>query len=401
MAQQLVRAEVWEAAGGFDERYVPCYWEDTDLCFTARQLGWRVMYEPKALVIHAEGSSMGTDPASGGKAHQARNQPTFIAKWRDQLREQPSHPSRDRAYDASNRVQGPHVLVIDHRLPSPDRDSGSLRMWHLLEGLLSLGCRVAFLPDSGYPAEPYTSRLQGMGIEVLVGDFDLRQRIAALRDRLALVMASRPYVASRYVHMVREHAPDALLAYDTVDLHFLREERRAEQLGGSAARVADGFRELELALARAADVTLVVSGDEGRHLAEVAPEVAIEVVPNAHEIAAGVPGREGRSGLIFVGCYAHLPNVDAARYLAGEVMPRVWRQRSDVVLTLVGSDLTPEIEAMASDRIEVAGWVEDLEPMLRQAVALVAPLWRRHKGKSLRVWLLVCRSLRLLSALRA
>ena len=373
-AALLVRSEVWKAAGGFDERYVPIYWEDTDLCFTARKLGWRVMYEPKAVVIHAEGSSMGTDLGSGGKRHQARNQPKFVAKWREALNEQPSRPSLDRAYQASNRIQGPHVLVIDHGVPTPDRDSGSLRMWHLLQGLLSLGCRLSFLPDDGQPTEPYTSQLQEVGIEVLVGDFQLPQRIAALRDRLALVVASRPYVAARYVHVIREHAPNALLAYDTVDLHFLREERRGRQMGGSAAQVAAGFRELELALCRATDVTLVVSDAERQHLAEVAPEVAIEVVPNANEISGEVPGPEGRSGLLFVGGFQHLPNVDAALYLAGEVMPRVWRERPEVVLTLAGSAVTPEIEALASDRIEVAGWVEDLGPMLRQSVALAAPL---------------------------
>ena len=38
-AALLVRSEVWRAVGGFDERYAPAYYEDTDLCFAARALG--------------------------------------------------------------------------------------------------------------------------------------------------------------------------------------------------------------------------------------------------------------------------------------------------------------------------------------------------------------------------
>ena len=35
------------------------YYEDTDLCFEARARGLRVMYEPRARVIHHEGAHGG------------------------------------------------------------------------------------------------------------------------------------------------------------------------------------------------------------------------------------------------------------------------------------------------------------------------------------------------------
>ena len=46
-AALLVRSEVWQAVGGFDARYAPGYYEDADLCFAARDLGWRVMTSPR------------------------------------------------------------------------------------------------------------------------------------------------------------------------------------------------------------------------------------------------------------------------------------------------------------------------------------------------------------------
>ncbi|MGH2945595.1 MAG: glycosyltransferase, partial [Solirubrobacteraceae bacterium] len=373
-AALLVRADLWRAAGGFDERFAPGYFEDTDLCFTARALGRRVLYEPRATVVHVEGQSLGTDVTTGGKRHQELNRPKFAEKWRDALPEQPPHPTPQRAHVASDRRRGPHVLIVDHRVPTPDRDSGSLRMHHLLEGLVGMGCRVTFLPDNLDPLEPYTSNLQGMGVEVLTGWVNVPERIAALGSVLRLAILSRPYVAPRYMHLVREYAPGARLAYDTVDLHFLREERRRAYDDSADPRIADGFRGLELALARSADVTLVVTEEERELLERIEPGLDVAVVPNANAIAREVPGPRERAGLLFVGGFEHVPNVDAALHCARVVMPRVWRELPDATLTIVGGKAPPEVLALASPGIDVAGWVEDIGPLLRESRVMVAPL---------------------------
>ena len=218
---------------------------------------------------------------------------------------------------------------------------------------MDLGCRVTFIPDNFDPTEPYTRRLQALGVEVLYGDVDVIVRIADLGPRLRLAILSRPYVAPRYLHIVREHAPNARVAYDTVDLHYLREQRRAEgETGARRIAVANGFRELELGLARASDVTIVVSDEERDQLRARRPTSSIEVVPNANELAPDVPGPEGRAGLLFVGGFEHVPNVDAAVYLARTVMPLVWRALPDVALTIVGAHPPAEVRALDSPGVE-------------------------------------------------
>lgn len=42
----------WLEIGGFDGRFYPAYWEDIDLSFQARQRGWKVLFEEKAVVDH-------------------------------------------------------------------------------------------------------------------------------------------------------------------------------------------------------------------------------------------------------------------------------------------------------------------------------------------------------------
>lgn len=371
----LVRADLWREIGGFDERYAPMYYEDTDLCFEVRRHGRRVMFEPRAEVVHHEGSTAGTDVASGHKAWQDRNQPKFAEKWRAELREQ-HRRSPAIVRRAASRAPGPNVLVVDHRVPTLDRDSGSLRMHQLLEQLLDMGCRVTLVPDDFNPMQPYTRDLQAAGVEVLYGPVDLGSHLVDLAPTLRLAILSRPYIAAQHVHVLREHAPAATIAYDTVDLHFVREQRRAA-LGEQAAHAkAASMKEIELALVRATDATLVVTEEERAQILELVADARVLVVPNANEVAPdeATPGHAGRSGLLFVGGFQHTPNVDAARHLVEDVMPLVWRELPDVRVTIVGPDAPESVVRLASQRVDVAGWVPDLTPLLRESLVMVAPL---------------------------
>src|SRR5690606_35191212 len=71
--------------GGFDVRYAPAYYEDTDLAFAVRAAGRRVLYQPAARVVHDEGATSGTDTSGGAKAGQLRNQAVFLAHRHEAL----------------------------------------------------------------------------------------------------------------------------------------------------------------------------------------------------------------------------------------------------------------------------------------------------------------------------
>jgi O-antigen biosynthesis protein len=373
-AALLIKADVWREIGGFDERYVPAYYEDADLCFAARALGRRVVYEPRACVMHARGASMGTDVTFGLKRHMAINRHKFAQKWAKELARQPATPPSTPLVSAADRSTEPRALVFDHTVPTHNQDAGSLRMYHLVRNLRSLGMRVTFVPENFARDEPYTSDLQALGIEVLYGDIDLPGH---LRDRAAetsVVILSRPGVASRFLPVVRDCVPDARLVYDTVDLHHVREMRRAELERSIDPEEVAAMRELEHSLAVACDVTLTVSQDERLSLQEDIPGVEVSVVPLANDILAEVPPRADRAGLLFVGNFHHTPNVDAASYLVRQVMPLVWREEPEVSLTIVGGFAPAEVRELAGPNVTLTGWVEEVEPLLANFVALVAPL---------------------------
>src|SRR5439155_149082 len=60
-----------------------------------------------------------------------------------------------------------NILIIDHHLPMPDKDSGSVRMFNILNILRGLGHRVTFMPDNLADIPPYGAELRKRGIEVV------------------------------------------------------------------------------------------------------------------------------------------------------------------------------------------------------------------------------------------
>ena len=377
-AALMVRADFWREVGGFDARFAPMYYEDTDLCFQARERGLRVMFEPRANVIHVEGATAGTDVTRGPKRFQEVNRVRFVNKWQEQLDRDQLAPSEHNERRAANRARGPHVLILDHRVPMADRDSGSLRMRAMIRSLQELGCRVTFFPEDRHLVLPYTLELLSAGVEVWFGDIDVPEQLSEVGPELALVITSRPHTTSKWLDLVRECAPNAPVLYDTVDLHWLREARRAATRSGTDGVAlgprAVALREIELALIRATDATLVVSPEERAQVEADVPGAVVRVVPNVNELREDVPPAAGRRGVIFIGGFEHTPNIDAALRLVRGVMPKIWERMPDVPVKLIGGEAPPEIEALASPLVDVTGWVRDVRPLFGGAVAMLAPL---------------------------
>lgn len=80
--------------GGFDTRYRPAYYEDTDYCFRVRAEGLAVYYQPASTVVHTEGATSGTSLGGGVKRHQLHNQKVFRKRWASALRDLPDPPAR-------------------------------------------------------------------------------------------------------------------------------------------------------------------------------------------------------------------------------------------------------------------------------------------------------------------
>lgn len=371
----LVRTDAWRRLGGFDDRFAPAYYEDADLAFSLRSIGYRVMYQPAAVVVHHEGVSHGTDESTGLKAHQVLNRDRFAEKWADELEQQ--HASGTPPRLASWRGSGPRAIIVDHDVPAPDRDAGSLRIDAVLDLLAERGFKVTFVPHNRRWFSPYSESLQQRGIEIFHGHGGFGQLVAERAPELAFVWASRPDVGVDLLPLARLHAPGVPFIYDMVDFHGLRLARQSavdSDTDVAPAAHATAMTEIERALIRASDLTIAITDTDARAVHELEPEAAVSILPMIHRAERStVPFRE-RSGLVFIGSWQHMPNRDALHFLGHEIMPLVWKTHPDIELQIVGSDLPGELRQEFDPRVEVVGWVEDLGSVLDRARLSVAPL---------------------------
>jgi GT2 family glycosyltransferase/glycosyltransferase involved in cell wall biosynthesis len=396
-ASLLVRREIFDRLGGFDLRYAPAYYEDTDLCFGVRSLGFQVCYCPASVVVHHEGATAGTDRSSGFKRFQEVNREKFRQKWGKELLSQPEPPSvtgriprtasRQRVLAAS--AEKASALVVDPFMPLFDRASGSLRLFRLIEMLRREGCHVTFVARNAQGQHRYRRPLQDMGVRVFAGDPErmalLNVYIPGPRVDFGQILGERHfdlawlsfhYIADQYLPLLRALSPRTLVVADTVDVHYLRETREAELRGDRGAlQQARRTRDRELAIYRRADLVVTVTGADRAELEQRGLRTPVVVIPNVHEVhAAPAPGFEPRRGLVFVGSFAHAPNVDAVAWLAGEILPRIRERAPDVPLTIVGPHPPEAVAALAGPGVAVTGWVPDTAPFLDAARVSVAPL---------------------------
>ena len=375
-AALMLPKALFESTGGFDSRYAPGYYEDTDLAFKVRQAGYRVLYQPLSEVIHYEGATGGTDISTGAKKHQEINRSTFAEVWSDELAKRPANG--DVTFLQRPRTpSGKNILIIDHHLPMSDRDSGSLRMFQILKILHLLGHRVTFLPDNLADMPPYTCELQKRGIQVVHHPYVKRVRdyLISHGSDFDAVVLSRCQFARKHITDVRRYAPQSRIIFDTVDLHFLREESEARLTDDSEIRQrAQETKQREYELVDQSDETWVVSGAEQRLLQDKWPNKSIQLVSNIVDVPGSNNAFALRRDWLFIGGFQHPPNIDAVLFFLEQIYPLMSERLGDAKFYIIGDKAPPEIATLANEKIIVAGLQRDVRPFFDSVRLSVAPL---------------------------
>ena len=378
----MIRKKVFIELGKFDERYAPSYYEDTDLCFKVRQADLRVVMQPASNVIHFEGVSNGTDESEGLKAFQVTNRTQFFDKWESELTTF-HFPNAESVFLARDRSRDrPHILVIDHYVPHYDKDAGSRSTFQYLQLLVSNNFQVTFIGDNFYPHEPYTTTLQQMGIEVLIGDASRKAMTAWLSENAAYIDVAylmRPHIASDWIDRIDAMTPRPWKVYFGHDLHYLRLEREAALTGSTDTRKdAHTWKQKEFDLFHRFDVVLYPSQVEVDAISSIDPLVPVHTLPlNVFpSCSSEVTNFAERSDLLFVGGFNHPPNADGLRWFCEEIFPELTTNCPGIQLHIVGSNMPDEIKSLDGDGIKVHGFLSDeaLTELYQQVRASIVPL---------------------------
>jgi len=316
------------------------------------------------------------------------NHSTFTRRWPDELATRSpvvgldEHPHRK--WWLRDQLAPYRVLLIDDRVPQPDRGRGDGRTMAVVNAWREADprARVTFFAVSPDRAEQVAPALASRGIEVVWGVDDPAHWSVERAGLYDVIVVFRPHNFAGYGEPIARAQPQAVKVYDAEALFH----RRPEQHFGTATDVrerrawavqADVLRQQEVDAFTWADVAVCVSEEEAHWVRRVAPGSRVHVACYPAVVPSTVPGRESRRDIVFFGGFdstPRTPNEFAVLELAEEVLPPLRERHPDLKLRVVGADPSPAVLALDGPSIEVVGKVPDPRPLLESALLHVVPM---------------------------
>ncbi|MEJ7811826.1 MAG: glycosyltransferase family 4 protein [Gemmatimonadaceae bacterium] len=201
----------------------------------------------------------------------------------------------------------------------------------------------------------------------------------------ALAHTWRPDIVQMEFHVMGQYAtalggclaPRVLVQHEPGALAARDRQRSQGDVATLLHRLdARAWERYEPAVMAGVHAVVVFTERDQQALAPLAPRTPVVRIP----LGMIVPDRaldplgHPPPSLLFVGSFAHPPNVDAAVRLAGAILPALLARHTDLVLYIVGADPPARVRGMAGEHVIVTGRVADVTPYLDRATLVVAPL---------------------------
>jgi GT2 family glycosyltransferase len=396
----MIKTDWLQKLGGFDERFAPAYYEETDLCIRSWQCGRPVIYEPSCQLRHVEFASS-QQGQSDAEVLMQRNRDLLKRKHHAWLQDQPTWENhkdfssitsclRTESYPA-------RILWIDDRNPDGRYGAGYGRMEDIIKTLADLGYYITILAthqntDPCLHAHSADYELIWGGIQELESLLEERAgfytHICASRNHNLQLLKTWQRRASQ--HLSSSQKP--LLVGDIESLFSIREHAQREvRRNGKICTLS--FNQLlklpdlreEIDGLQNIDRFLTVSQREADLLSESLGK-PVEVAGHAFtpSTPSQIPSYHDTHGLLFMGAMNHpdLPNLDSLHWLADTILPALRNLNQldpqQAHLTVIGPYREDLVEPLL-DRIRVLwpvrhlGHLERVEPELRQHRLLLAP----------------------------
>lgn len=379
-ASFIIRKSIWEKIGGFDERFIPSYFEDTDLAFHLRKEGYKVMYQPKSIVFHYEGISNGKNIKSGIKKFQVKNKEIFIDKWKNEFKYQ---EKKFNFFNARDRGQNKsRILVFDGSVPNFDKGAGGRCSFLYLTLYNEIGLQVTFIPHDFKKLEPYTDILQQNGIEVLYGKKNKNNYKNWLTKNLKYfkyVYLQRPEISKLYIDIIKKNFTGKII-YFAHDLHFMRFYREYNITHDvQKLKLSKDFEKIEEDIFSKVDIIHVVGSFEQNYLKEKYQNKTIRNIPlffYTNQLTNIEKDFSKRKDIIFVGSSSHSPNKDAVLWFYEKVFPKIIKSFPDIIWNIIGfyeKDIKRKLE---SKNLKIHKYLSDekLHDFYQKCRIAIAPL---------------------------
>ena len=300
------------------------------------------------------------------------------------------------------------ILFVTSRLPFPPNEGHQLRAWHLLRAaarnhrvtLLSLrrpdeqplpavlpGIELEGIHQVDLPSLRQPHRMAGLALRGLLPGrtlLDLRYRPYTLQQCFAQLVHQTDLVhldilaVAGLLELVPDDVPTVLNEHNVESLlankHIAMENRVPHRLLlGLRHR---GLENFERSACARADRVLACSKEDAQRLLALAPDCRVNVVPNGVDLETfrpGQPENEQAGSLVFVGHMDWFPNRDGIEHFIAEILPLL-KKRQDLHLEVIGRNPNPSAPKAEAERVNFAGFVDDLQARVQRAAVFIVPL---------------------------
>ena len=376
----MVRGSLLRQLGGFDEAYLPAYYEEVDLCLRIAAAGFRVVYDPSVVMVHYE----------YGSSRSARASTALMQANRSVLRTRHAAALRTRQADrgriaeaAAHASAGRRVLFIEDTIPLRRLGQGYPRAAEAVNGLAEAGWQVTVFPMQPVrtPVHHITAAVPET-VEAL-WDRDITDLPGFLQERRGyydLVWVSRAHNLRQLLDIINRggHSLEgAKLVLDTEAVFSLRDAARAE-LDGLPFNLAGALAQ-EFEGAWLCDHIAAISEAEAQVLRGLnLSSVSVLNQPawgNSGDPVLTPAGFAERRGLLHVGALLteDAPNTEGLRWYLAEIYPKL--------RALVGEqDATLTVAGFVSAELDLS-WVRDHPGVnFMGPVTHLAPLFATHRA---------------------
>lgn len=378
----LTKTELFCQMGGFDVKYAPAYYEDTDYCTRLWKRGLKVVYDPAVVLDHFEyGSAALNEQAS---QQMEINEKKFLSTHSEFLIKHFNYSNPNILYARMKNDHKGRVLFIDDRVPLKNLGAGFPRAKSILQAINEKGWFITFYPlnepnlvddwQDIYEAIPDT-------IEVIRG-YGMNKLERFLTDRAGyydVLFISRPPNMMK-INRLYNKRPDLFsglkIIYDAEAIWSIREIQKSK-LNNKSISDHEVARHIhnELAVANVAHAILAVSNQEAQYFTN-AGYTDVHVLGHALAASPTPKNFEERKDILFVGRLEEdgSPNVDSIMWFVSEVLPLINAgSKEPIKLYLIGKNGAKTIKRINSPYVVSLGAIDDLTDWYNNCRIFIAP----------------------------
>jgi sugar transferase (PEP-CTERM/EpsH1 system associated) len=305
-----------------------------------------------------------------------------------------------------------NLIFISHRIPFPPDRGEKIRGYNLITHFaryhnVYLGCLIDDPADAKHVAHLRT-------ICTEVAAFQIDKKLQKLKA-LARIRPGRPLMLDYYFHpglqrwatrTAAEHPMEVVYIFCTamapyglhldcsariLDMQDIDSEKWAEYSRNSRwparliwQREAHTLLAYERHAAMHCDLALLVTEEETRRFAELAPETSdklnwvqmgVDIDRFSPNVELVKPYTGDGPHLVFTGNMDYWPNADAVTWFAADVFPLIRDRMPGAQFHIVGANPGPDVLRLANQSgVHVTGRVPDVRPYVMHADVSVAPL---------------------------